>query len=402
MASGSESTVVYAAGLVQGLALVSFPAASTILTSPSQYNLSQTQYGAMFVPQAVAAIASSLLGAAWARRGGPRRVYLLGLLANLTSMALLLISTTVESQTSIVYPLLLVATACLGVGFGLTVPSINTFTAAFHPTRVDGSVLTLNALLGLGTALAPALVAIFIGLGFWWGLPLLAGALILVVLLVSLRLPLRVEVAQRAQGVRQRTGIPGRFWIYAAFAVLYGICETMNGNWSQIDMTKNVRASATVASVALAVFWAMVTAGRILFAALQPRVSTRTTYHVLPFVLAVALVLIALLPSGAVALGVLAFGLAGLGCSALLPLTISFSQEELTVMSASVAGGVIAFYQMGYGIAAFGVGPIESGGVSLTTIFGCTAGVAVVMGGLSFLVAARRPPPARRHPRPAA
>ena len=33
------------------------------------------------------------------------------------------------------------------------------------------AVLMLNALLGLGTALAPVLVAIFVGLGFWWDHP---------------------------------------------------------------------------------------------------------------------------------------------------------------------------------------------------------------------------------------
>jgi hypothetical protein len=69
-------------------------------------------------------------------------------------------------------------------------------------------------------------------------------------------------------------------------------------------------------------------------------------------------VLIALLPEDEPYLGVLAFGLAGLGCSALLPLTISFGQSELASVSAAVAGGVIAFYQFGYGIAAFGVGPL--------------------------------------------
>ena len=50
------------------------------------------------------------------------------------------------------------------------------------------------------------------------------------------------------------------------------------------------------------------------------------------------MVTIALLPDGTPALGVLAFGLAGLGCSALLPLTISFGQEQLVVMSATVTG----------------------------------------------------------------
>jgi hypothetical protein len=38
-------------------------------------------------------------------------------------------------------------------------------------------------------------------------------------------------------------------------------------------------------------------------------------------------VVIALLPTGTPAAGIVAFALAGFGCSALLPLTISFGQE---------------------------------------------------------------------------
>jgi hypothetical protein len=40
-----------------------------------------------------------------------------------------------------------------------------------------------------------------------------------------------------------------------------------------------------------------------------------------------------------------------------LPLTISFGEEQSLAMGASVAGAVIACYQIGYGIAAFGTGP---------------------------------------------
>ena len=155
VASRTESAVVDVAGLVQGIVLVTFPAASTIFTEKSRYGLSSSQYGAMFLPQVIMAIAASLLGAELARRITTKRVYLLGLACSITSMVLLLASTLVKTNHAAAYPLLLVATAFLGAGFGLTVPVLNTYTSVFHPDSVDRSVLVLNALLGLGTTLLP-------------------------------------------------------------------------------------------------------------------------------------------------------------------------------------------------------------------------------------------------------
>jgi predicted MFS family arabinose efflux permease len=381
-----ETSVVYAAGAVQGIVLVTFPAASTIFTDPDQYDLSNTQYGVLFLPQVMTAIAASLLGASLARRFSTKGVYLGGLGCGLVAMVLLLVSQMFESNVSVAFPLLLVATAFLGAGFGLTVPTLNTLTAAFHPTGVEGSVLVLNALLGFGTALAPVFVAIFVGLGFWWGLPLLSAILLGALVFVSLGLPLRPETPETGRARAATQGIPGRFWVYASFAVLYGVCETVNGNWSQLDMTGKLGASTTQAAIALTVFWAMVTIGRVLFAAIDRWVSVRTTYHVLPFFLAGTFVLIALLPDGSTSAGILSFGLAGLACSALLPLTIGFGESELAGIAAALAGGVIAFYQLGYGIAAFGVGPLLDSGVTLSTVYGFSAIVALAMGFVSFAV----------------
>jgi hypothetical protein len=42
---------VYAIGLFQGLSLVAFPAAATILTASTGYDLSKSQYGLMFIPR---------------------------------------------------------------------------------------------------------------------------------------------------------------------------------------------------------------------------------------------------------------------------------------------------------------------------------------------------------------
>ena len=178
-------------------------------------------------------------------------------------MVLLIASRFAEADQPLAYPILLAATACLGLGFGLTVPAVNTFTAAFHPGGIDRSILVLNALLGLGTALAPVFVAIFVGLGAWVGLPVLAAALLLGLIAVSMRLPLRSPAGRPgsaapggtdpAAGGRRRASIPARFWAFATFAVLYGFCETMNGNWSQIDLV-SLHVSATTASLTLTVF----------------------------------------------------------------------------------------------------------------------------------------------------
>ena len=52
-------------------------------------------------------------------------------------------------------------------------------------------------------------------------------------------------------------------------------------------------------------------------------------------------------------------------------------------MSSSVACGVIVCYQVGYGIAAFGIGPLHSAGLTLPEIYGASAAVAAVLGLLS-------------------
>jgi fucose permease len=412
MASKAESRVVGLAGLVQGIVLVTFPAASTIFTSSKYYALSSAQYGDMFLPQVAAAIGASLLAGSLAGHITAKRVYLIGLASSLTSMALLIASVFVKSDHSLAYPLLLLATAFLGAGFGLTVPMLNTFATVFHPAAVDSAVLVLNALLGLGTVLAPLFVAIFVGLGFWWGLPVLSLVLLVALLLISRRLPLQSGStaplhgarshgprSHGARGLRQavaRPRLPGRFWLYAAFVLLYGICETLNGNWSQLEMTKRLGASSAEASIALAAFWALVTVGRVLFSAVDRWLRPQLTYRALPIVLVVAFALTGLLGRGDVVAGIALFALAGLGCSALLPLTISFGEAELTSMAASAAGSIIAFYQIGYGIAAFGVGPLQDAGLSLSAIFGGTSIVAAALAVLAVAVVRRRPAAGRR------
>jgi fucose permease len=394
MAQRREVFAVYAAGLVQGLALVTFPAASAVFTSSEAYSLSSTEYGGIFIPQAIMAIATSLLAAGLGKRLGTQRIYLFGLAANLLAMSALVASRFVMRQHAFAYDVLLLATASLGVGFGFSVPALNTLAAAFFPRKIDNAILALNALVGLGTALAPAFVALFVGLGIWWGLPLLVASLLIGLILASLSQPLN-EDNSAPLPPQSKHQIPARFWIFAAFVLLYGVCETANGNWASLYLTTHFNASPFVASLALTLFWSMVTVGRILSAVLAPWFPARLVGRILPFVVMAAFLASAAAPKTNPDLGMLTFALAGLGCSALLPLAISFGQRELLGITASVAGGLIAFYQIGYGLAAFGIGPLQTwAAIPLNTIYAGAAAAALAMAALSFLITRQAPGPA--------
>ena len=395
MAQRREILAVYSAGLIQGVALVTFPAASAVFTSRSDYGLSSTEYGGMFVPQAVMAVVSSVLGAGMRARLGAKHLYLLGLLANGSAMTLLVASRFSMQHHGLAYAILLAATTCMGVGFGFTVPALNTLAAAFFPGAVDRAVLGLNALLGLGTALAPVFIVLFVGLGIWWGLPLMVGGSIVTLLWYSTRLPLKEgSTADARQAPR---GLPPRFWVFAAFTLLYGVCETLNGNWAALYMKAHFGADQSLSSLALTCFWGMVTVGRLLFAALERWIPETMVCRVLPFVVTFALIASAWAPATDAWRGIATFALAGLGCSALLPLSISFGQKELTTITGSVAGGLIAAYQVGYGIAAFGVGPLQSwAGLHLNSIYGAAATVALAMCGLSFAMTRKQRDPNHR------
>jgi MFS transporter, FHS family, glucose/mannose:H+ symporter len=356
MPQRTEVGLVYATGLVQGLALVTFPAASSIFTSPDGYGFSASRYGMMFVPQVILAILASSLGPSLARRWTLKRVLRAGMSADLLAMILLALSRLLQGVPAAAYGVLLVATGALGFGFGTVVMALNIYAEEFSPGREDRAVLSLNALLGAGTALAPLLVAIFTGLGAWWALPLTVAAALAGLLLFSTGQPL-VASPGGAIGAARSQRLPWRFWLFAIAVLLYGIAETLNGNWSGPYLTSERGVSAGGASFALAAFWGMVTTGRMLFAALSTKTTVRWIYAVLPVLLIVAFQ--AILGVRGETGGIIAFGMAGLGCSAFFPLCISLSGQEFQRFAAAMSGELVAFYQAGYGVAALGVGPLR-------------------------------------------
>jgi len=382
----TEVFLIYATGLIQGLALVTFPAASSIFTSPHGYGFSASRYGMMFIPQVVLAILASSMGPRLARRCSLKRVLLSGLSADLLAMILLASSRLLQNLPEAAYVILLVATGALGFGFGAVVMATNTYAQVFSPGRENRAVLVLNTLLGAGTALAPLLVALFVGLGAWWLLPVVVSVLVLGLLLVGAKEPL--VAATGDAGSSSSEGLPSQFWLFAAAVLLYGIAETLNGNWSGPYLTGERGVSAQVASYALTAFWGMVTVGRLIFAALSSGKSVRWIYVGLPTALILAFQAVAHV--GGETGSVFAFGLAGLACSAFFPLCISLSGRAFPQFAQATSGILFAFYQSGYGIAAFGVGPLRDlAALSFRTIYSLGSLVAALILSVAIAVVGR-------------
>jgi FHS family glucose/mannose:H+ symporter-like MFS transporter len=385
----SDIGLIYVIGLVQGLALVTFPAASSVFIGSHGFGFGASRYGMMFIPQVALAILASSIGPAVARRSSLKRVLQGGLAADVIAMTLLAVSELLIDRSDAAYGVLLVATGSLGAGFGAAVMAMNAFAQRLSPGREDRSVLTLNALLGAGTALAPLFAAIVIGAGAWWTMPVIVAVALTVLLVLTTARPLDASAGAASDALRLQH-LPRRFWLFAAAVFLYGIAETLNGNWSGPYLTGEHAVSVRGASLALMTFWGMVTIGRVLFAMLSTRSTVARIYAGLPILLAVAFQIVAR-ARGETA-GIAAFGLAGLGCSAFFPLSISLSGREFPQLAAVMSGQLVAVYQAGYGVAAFGVGPLRQfADVSFATIYSLGSLVASAMLVVAFGVTTRRP-----------
>ncbi|MBA3584338.1 MAG: MFS transporter [Gemmatimonadetes bacterium] len=388
----TEIALVYGAGLVQGLALVVFPAASGVFTSPSFHGLSSSQYGSLFLPLVAAAIVASTVGGPLARRQGLKRVLLAGLGFDLLAMGMLAASQLAVGTPRLAYGSLLCATGALGLGFGAALTALNALAAGYFPERSERAVTALHALLGTGTALAPLLVALVTGLGAWWALPVAVAAVLAVLVALGTRLSLNPSAGAKSAGGRQHVGLLDAvrlLGLFAAAGIVYGMIETIYANWAVIYLREDAGVSARDAGYALTAFWAMVTVGRLAVAAVGGRLSPARIYPLLPGLMVLAFLWIALVDGAAAGIG--AFALAGLACSAFLPLTIGFATACHRDRAEIVSGAMVAAYMLGFGIGSFGLGPLrDAAHIPLSVLYGSSSVLAMALGGTALVLGSRR------------
>jgi MFS family permease len=405
--STAESRLVCATAVVEGFVLVIFPSASAIITGRGHFDIGGAAYGELVMPELVTAILASLTGFGLARRHASKLAYVLGLSFGLMASGLLLASSQVERDHPLAFPLLLAASACIGAGFGMTVPVLLAYSRYLHACAEDVSVLGINALIAAGALIAPGVATLFVEMDRWLGLPALSAALLVALLLRSKCLPRHVGAPQRPR--RQAFTCTVQFLLYAVFAMAYAVCAAVLVIWSELrvatppgvltpaQLTAAIHVSSTEpplhTSIAFATFWgATLAAGRVALAIIDRWRSelARMAGYLVPIVVLAVLMAVGVFTHHLGLSTFAVFILAALGCSALLPLSISFTQRDVTAISAALAGGVIA-YQIGYGLVAGGFRPHAASGAGAMAMFVGAALIGLVVSGLSFVIVRRRP-----------
>ena len=354
-----EIICIYLTGLLQGLVLVIVPAASLVFTDPAKFGFSNSEYGFLFIPQVVSAITASLIGPSLARQWGMRAVFRIGLAFNILAMASIAASQLVVYNHHAAYMLVIFATTFVGAGFGATLPTINVYATNFFPMNSASALTVLHTLLGTGTALAPFLVTVLIRQIGWWLLPVFVIAALLVLGAGAFWLPLKDERAVPATEAKVEPPsifLPARVRLFMLIVFLYGFCETIFANWAIIFLNKEKGFPIEQAGYALAMFWVMVSVGRLLISILSVWVAPSWVYRILPLLMTFSLA--AVTKASSPVAGILLFAFAGFSCSAFFPLTFSFGQKGFEPIAERVSGFIMASYMLGYGAAAYGVGKI--------------------------------------------
>lgn len=346
---------LYLQGLVQGIGFTTIPAAANFLIAKEGFGLSTEEYGTLFVPMIIASIIVSFFGGVFAEHVGTKRLLLLAGVLNIAAMLLFASTAFFSFDNQSVYVVLLLTMTLLGAGFGANITALNPFVFSFFPEKGSIAVTALHTCLGIGTALGPLLWNGFMSHGKWWLDPL-SIALAYFLLFIGAWLFLPTKTAIKDSESTQTTPSQPRIALIplTIAAFLYGITETTFGNWTTIFLHEGKQLSQAFANQTLAIFWGAVTLGRLATTFLAAVISPKYIYRALPLIILAGLALISRIDGSQSA--IIALAVAGLGCSAFLPLTISIGEKRFYADATFASGLLIATYMAGYGVAAQGIG----------------------------------------------
>ncbi|WP_338358077.1 MFS transporter [Yeosuana marina] len=364
--------IVYLGGLLTGLSLILYPAMGSIFTDYSQFGLSGNQFGNIFIPQALLAIASALTIPFFVSKYGSKKVLILGLIALILSMFLLFGSHFYIHEKQMALMILFSGTTFLGFGFGTVITVLNPLAFQLFPNNELASVTGLHFALGLGTAGAPLLLGLIKNANSWYYLPLTVCLVLIGLMTLVFFVSFKENNLFNMKGGLK---IPSQLWWFILIVLLYGICEGALGSYSTVFL-KSQGLNSLQASFGLAMFWSGLALGRILFSLLSIQFNLKLVYILAMSIVAVLLFFNPLYKSAFS--NILVMGISGLCMSSIFPNSVSWATKEFSKNAVLVSGFLVASLQLGTGISTNFLG-ILSNTHSLSFLFKIIAAVAFLV-----------------------
>ncbi len=382
----SRTILFYAASFFQGFCLIIIPAASVILKTPEFGGLTDRQYGLSFLPMNLSAVLTTIFFNKLLQRFGRQALLNAGFLG-LGGYAGAVWGASCGAENSSVFVRLLGANLSLGIGFGLLISVANLAMVELYPKKRDVLLMGMHGFLGIGAALAPLSVEFFYARGSW---PMshafyLAVWAVLACLIIFLR---PADYCQDGGGVSACSldegsafKMPRSAWCFLGAIFIYGIAESITGNWSTLFLTGQKGFSFQSAAWALSAFWVFLTVGRILAAFLALRMDVRILYRLSPVGIAAALTALLVIRDEVWVVPV--YAAIGFSCSYFFPLSIGLSTQYHGRFKDTLSSFGIAAIMAGVSVGTTFMGLLQDTGlVKISGTFGLAA---VCAAGLVFL-----------------
>ncbi len=346
---------VYGGAVVIGLTLVSFPASSAYMKAA--HGFTDVQYGAIYLPQLIAAIVGAISGGMLTERLGLRRLYLISLAC--FAMAQALLAATWVAPPAMALAMVMCATAFFGFGFGFGGGALNAFVVLLFPGAPNAAITALHMAAGAGLTLAPFLFSLLASRDLWLAGPLALLAITCVLFLLSMVTTLpAVQALGHHQADADSEPIRSRFfWMAASIAVLYSVAEGTFSNWAVLYVQEDRGLSASTAALALTAFWASLTVGRLLTSIIALRVKPLAFLRVFPVLMIFAFWSLSNVTTPEQVIS--GFAIAGLACSGFFPMLVGFSAEAYPTRVAWLASMLTAAMMLGVGIGSYVIGALR-------------------------------------------
>jgi len=334
--------------------------------------------GVFFFVNAIASVGGSIGGGLLTERIGRRVVLTVGVTLMMIGLAALAVVPTWE--------LFLIAAVPLGLGFGSIDGGMNGLVLDLYPEGRGRALNMLHLSFSLGALASPLFVGRLVDAGMTWQAVIVGSALAavpLAVLFALIRLPSgRHEHASGVSAVR--TGLALPLVLLAVAIACYVGSEIGVSNWLVRYLEQ---ASLTLATSALALFWACLALGRLVSARLGDRFDH--AWFAAVSALAAGVVLVAAVAAPSLPASIVLFGVAGFAFGPVYPLIMAVAGDRYPARSAAVSG-----FLSGTAVIGAIIYPPLMGFVSVGAGLGAAMlGAALLVGacGLVLVAVARRP-----------